>query len=443
VKVVLHAGFPKTGSSSLQRYFGSHILGLSQSGIYYPKFDKFASHWALTAAFHDAPQNYHHVSRRITTEDVSHRLNAARKKLHSLLAAVEEDGVVLLSHEGFGADLLAEKGISELRDTLLSFTDRVQIVAYARNPVELYPSSIQQRLKSLERHVIMPGDWVSDHTARADYLKGIFGEEHCEILIHSSSTLTNGDIIDDFAQYLSRTTGKQLPLSLSRERRNTSLSGPTCAILFALKMGDAGALHRKAFARLRKQLSLFGAAHASPKLALPKEWIGIIAANHADAWNRLVDKTSYSPEQKATHRLPSVTDPWRLSSKEFRAWLLESGSREYTLAFADYCEAKRRNSVSDFAEGLRRLALHFPSTGPWEPQAEPDASPSQRSHDVDQLAVGGAFRESFALRRRWDKIRERVRTKVRSLSQRVLGPHYDTVKAVLYDRVKAALKLGP
>src|SRR5207302_9806333 len=86
VKIVLHAGFPKTGSSTLQRYFGSHILGLSQNGIFYPKFDKFPSHWALTAAFHDSPENYHHVQRRIATGDVSNQLNVTKRKLCSLLA---------------------------------------------------------------------------------------------------------------------------------------------------------------------------------------------------------------------------------------------------------------------------------------------------------------------------------------------------------------------
>ena len=266
MKIVLHAGFPKTGSSTLQRYFGSHILGLSQNGIFYPKFDKFPSHWALTAAFHDSPENYHHVQRRIATGDVSTQLNVTKRKLCSLLAAVKDDGVVLLSHEGFGGDLTATKGISELRDTLLGFTDHVQVVAYARNPVELYPSNIQQRLKSLENRVTPPDEWVSDHAARAEHLKGIFGEERCEIQIYSSSTLLNGDIIDDFARYLFSTTGKQLPLSLSRERRNTSLSGPACAILFSLKLEDADALHRKAFARIRKQLSLFADTRADPKL---------------------------------------------------------------------------------------------------------------------------------------------------------------------------------
>jgi hypothetical protein len=169
----------------------------------------------LTAAFHDHPQDYHHVRRRIATGDVSPRLRAAKNKLRSLLAAVKDDEVVLLSHEGFGADLNALHGIHERRDALLRFTDHLQIVAYARNPMELYPSAIQQRLKSLEHQIKLPSGWVSDHAARAEHLKSVFGEQRCEIPIYSSSTLVNGDIIDDFGQYLFATTGKQLPLSLS------------------------------------------------------------------------------------------------------------------------------------------------------------------------------------------------------------------------------------
>ncbi|HEX3430352.1 MAG TPA: hypothetical protein VHT03_05650 [Rhizomicrobium sp.] len=368
MKIVLHAGFPKTGSTALQKYLATHRRELEQHGIIYPKFDsksdKFGSHWILAAAFHDSPEDmHHHVQRRLGTEDVSHRLDAAKKTLRSLLATVDDDSVVLLSHEGFGLRV-----ISKLRETLLGFTDHVQVMAYARNPVELYPSSIQQRLKSLENEIRPPDDWVSNHAERAEDLRGIFGEESSEIQIYSSSTLLNGDVIDDFAHYLFRTTGKQLPISLSRERRNVSHSGPACAILFALRLPIAGAVDKKIFARVRGQLKRFGATRTAPKLEIPREWIAIIAANHADAWNGLVKKTSYSPEQKAAHRLPSVTDRSPLSSEQFQAWLLGSGSQEYTLAFADFCESKER--AQDLADMLRRLALHFPNIKTLERAAE-------------------------------------------------------------------------
>ena len=340
MKIVLHAGFPKTGTSSLQNYLARHRLELDQNGIIYPQFDQRDSHWLLTAAFHDSPESYHHVQRRIAAGDVSSQLNAAKRKLLSLLATVKDDKVILLSHEGIGGNLRGVRGVSELRDTLLDFTDHLQIVAYARSPVELYPSYIQQRLKGLEKRVTPPDDWVSDHAARAEHLRGIFGEERCEIHIYSPSTLLNGDIIDDFALYLFRTTGKQLPLSPSRERRNTSICAPACAILFALKLGVVGALERTTFKWLRKQLILFSATRTDPKLAVPPEWSRIIAAKHANAWNRLIEKTSFSPEEKTAYRLPNVTDhPAVLSSKEFREWLLGCGNREYNLAFADFCEA--------------------------------------------------------------------------------------------------------
>ena len=431
MNIVLHAGFPKTGSSSLQEYLASHRLGLNQAGILYPKFDKFASHWALTGAFHDTPQEYHHVRKRIATDDISHRLSVARKRLHALLAEIKDDRVVVLSHEGFGADLSASKGVSELREMLLGFTDDVQIVAYARNPVELYPSSIQQRLKTLEKRIKSPDEWFSDHPARAEHLRSIFGADRCEIQIYSSSTLLNGDIIDDFGDYLFRTTGKQLPLTMSRERRNASLSGPACAILYALKSGVVGCLNRKTFARVRSELKFFGETRAAPKVKIPKEWVGIIAANHADAWNTFVETTSYSSEKKAAHTLPSVADPHPLTEEEFRAWLLGFGSREYTLAFADYCMGEGRHTVRGCTETLRELALHFPNTG-WERPAEPQTSrPRRRRRARHETPAVGESRDGFAMRRWWGQIRERGGKKVRVVAQRVLGPYYYRIKAVL------------
>jgi len=339
-KIVLHAGFPKTGTSSLQSYLSRHRLELEQNGIVYPQFDERDSHWLLTAAFHDSPENYHHVQRRIATGGVSNQLNAAKSKLNSLLATVKDDRVVILSHEGIGGNLKGARGVSELRDTLLGFTDHLHVVAYARNPVELYPSYIQQRLKGLEKRVTPPDDWVSDHAARAEHLRSIFGEERCEIRIYSPSTLLNGDIIDDFAHYLFKTTGKQLPLSLSRGRRNTSICAPACAILFALKLGVVGALESTTFKALRKQLILFSATRTDPKLAVPPEWNRMIASKHADAWNRLMEQASCSAENRTAHLLPNGMDHQAvLYPEEFQAWLLGCGSREYNLAFADFCEA--------------------------------------------------------------------------------------------------------
>ena len=173
-------------------------------------------------------------------------------------------------------------------------------------------------------------------------------------------------------------------------------------------------MDKKMFARFRKQLTLFGATRAEPKINIPDEWVGHIAANNAEKWNTLVDKTCYPPEIKAAHRLPSIGyDPSPLSWDEFREWLLGFGSREYTLAFADHCAHQPGQLLRDFPEMPRGLALHFPSTGTFAPAAAFNRSPSQVDNYSVEPAREDSFWKSSAIRNWWGQFARHARIELR------------------------------
>ncbi len=56
MKVLIHAGLPKTGSSTIQATFENNREKLRRGGILYPKFNgdgEIAGHWQLAALWYD------------------------------------------------------------------------------------------------------------------------------------------------------------------------------------------------------------------------------------------------------------------------------------------------------------------------------------------------------------------------------------------------------
>src|SRR5829696_1011748 len=212
MQVIVHAGLPKTGSSALQQYLASHREQLRERGIVYPDFGNHENHWRVVAAFHNNPENSRDVKRRMQKENVQAALEETKRELHDCLAAAGPSETVIISHEGFG-NRNTNEGLKEFRDFLFGHTDAVSVLAYGRNPLDLYASYVQQRLKALGNNVAPPSNWVSSHGHRAALLLETFGEARCEFRIYSPAMLVARDVIADFGDYLFRTTGKHLPLS--------------------------------------------------------------------------------------------------------------------------------------------------------------------------------------------------------------------------------------
>jgi hypothetical protein len=360
MQVIIHAGLPKTGSSAVQQHLASHRDQLRERGIVYPDFGNHENHWRVVAAFHNTPESFHHVKRRMQGEDVQAAMDETKRELHECLAAAGPDETVILSHEGFG-NRNTDEGLKEFRDFLFEHTKAVSVIAYGRNPLDLYASFVQQRLKALDNNATAPSKWVSSHGPRASLLLDTFGEERCEIRIYSPATLVARDVIADFADYVFRTSSKHVPLLSEPNRANTSLSGPACAILMALKKGVVKGITIKGYAKVRALLGQFGEARPAAKLKVPAAWQPLLAAQNYRSWNQLVDLTRYSEEQKAALRMPATESTDWIKRDAFEAWILSYGDPEYTSAFVAFCRSKPKElgPLKDFLDRLEDVSRHF------------------------------------------------------------------------------------
>ncbi len=354
MRVIIHAGMQKTGSSALQEYLASNRSGLRKIKVVYPDLDH-RSHWMLAAALTDPAEN-RYLKRRVDDQNVDQVRANALDIVGAAIAEMRDDEVLLISHESFSL----EPHMTNLRAFLEHSmpSPSIDVIAYARNPVSHFPSGLQQRVKSRNRALTSPSSWVSTHFDRGLMLQAAFGDR-VTIRAHSKETLVNGDIIADFRTYFASVIGHELPVPETEISTNSSLSAPACAILqrykaIALNDGDDD------FNVVRRLLLKFDEDQPKRSLVLGEEWKRNIALNNQDGWNSLVRLMSHGEDVKSSLSIDYDTrNQENVSIEEVIEWLQSLYDSRYTEEFAKFCRSVARTKrgkamrVADWVDGYR------------------------------------------------------------------------------------------
>lgn len=151
--IILHIGFPKTATTSLQRIFRDNKEPLRKLGVYYPLADEDFKQRCLKDLL-------------VRKGQVEHSLSAsASKRLQDLkhLILRSNDRAVLLSCEELTNELEFEldfQSLSKLRNFFSGIGRVIYPVVYVRNPADYYLSRMQESLKS-RPGIIQPKDFQS------------------------------------------------------------------------------------------------------------------------------------------------------------------------------------------------------------------------------------------------------------------------------------------
>ncbi len=136
-RCILHLGSEKTGTSSIQKYFGLHRQALLKEGIWYPRsFTNPAGHVHLRLS--DAAADGSLATHGPVSEDFREELQAVRD------AGVE---TALFSSEFFHSQLRDKGSLKRLHDFLGAFFDRVGLVYYASARTTCSPACIRRRCR--------------------------------------------------------------------------------------------------------------------------------------------------------------------------------------------------------------------------------------------------------------------------------------------------------
>jgi len=280
---ILHLGSEKTGTSSIQKYFGSRREALLRQGIWYPQ--SFANQKA-------------HVHLKLSRAALNGTLTDDAPgviEFRSEYDAAMKSGVkaAVFSSEFFHSEMRDPASVERLKVFLGKFFDEFKLVYYARRQDQMLASMHSTAVKggwTTNPHALSvyesKGHYYFDHLAVCDLWSEQFGRDKLICRVYEREKLMCGDVVDDFLDVvgLGKWAGR------THVAANESLSFETISALLYLNASvdkDNRELRRKIVARGRKRngprISMLTKAEA-------REFYGRFRDGNAQFFSKYVDK---------------------------------------------------------------------------------------------------------------------------------------------------------
>lgn len=233
---IIHVGWGKTGSSSIQKTLFKLKDDLDNISVLYP--GKNYNHNEIYFYFQ---RHFKHNKNR--NKDPSNPEVYLQYKNSADLFVKEvfekQPAKIIISHEGLHN--LNREDLSEFRTWLLSFCDKVSLVCYLRPPVLQVNSLAQQKIK---RGKVSYNDFQREvvklpYRLHIENIIDVFGKDAITLRKFSRDVLTNGDVVYDFFSIVG------LPEVLLSKRRlsfNESISMEAALVASDLIEGNQGAV---------------------------------------------------------------------------------------------------------------------------------------------------------------------------------------------------------
>jgi hypothetical protein len=224
---ILHIGSEKTGTSSIQKYFGQHRDVLVHEGIWYPK------------AFSRPPGHVHLQLSDAALDGSLSGDSPAGNSFAGEAAEAEKAGAVkaVISSEFFHSQLRDVGAIERLRAFLKPHFESFKIVYYARRQDQMLASMHSTAVRgnwTTDTNALSvydsKGHYYFDHLAVCNLWASVFGGKALTCRVYERDKLKNGDIVDDFSTVI----GLDLDKSRAKVDANESLSLETMTALLLL-----------------------------------------------------------------------------------------------------------------------------------------------------------------------------------------------------------------
>ncbi len=232
MKLTLHIGMGKAGSTSIQECLHAARDEIRQYGCLFPDtlYIPARHHW-LQPLVYDEPMRAPSVVNRMGFSNEAAK-KGALEEWENLLQQLkpQEPEHLILSSEVLFASYSPEEA-DRARKFVPTLTDDIQVLAYVRSPVKRYLSRVQQALKSTNKIVQPGGTYVAKVL---ESYRGIYGDV-VQARVFEKTKLVEQDVVADFLQWAN------LPIpyeTLPKMQSNESVSAEGMAIMHEISPSD-------------------------------------------------------------------------------------------------------------------------------------------------------------------------------------------------------------
>lgn len=206
-RVLLHIGFPKTGSTAIQAALCAREEQRAATNY---RFPAIAGRWnhAYVAASYLPPKQWPRRLRSAHAGDQSGTAELADFVRRDFREWLAEGSNLVISSEAFRRFGPSEVAAVEA-DIRSVGTTETMIVAYVRDPAKLYQSWIQQDLKAAGS-IPSPKHFQCHYRRMLEAWKG-FSPDRLVVRLFDQDTLVGGDVVQDFMSVADPFLGESAP----------------------------------------------------------------------------------------------------------------------------------------------------------------------------------------------------------------------------------------
>lgn len=223
MKVIVHAGMHKTGSSSIQDSF--HGYESKQFRYFGWRSPNHSALMVLLFASNNYLFNYHgHRSKGLSLDQLLSDRKEWMPQFDEALSAADERPVIISAESLTNGNLEICRNLAH---HLRRHTDDVEVTGYVRPPISFMTSAYQQRLKGTDQKSFDLTKTYPRYRAKLEPLDIAFGRERVVLKVYDPAIFPGNDVVLDFASTIG--------VDFRREdvkRTNESLLAETISVLY-------------------------------------------------------------------------------------------------------------------------------------------------------------------------------------------------------------------
>jgi len=232
MRIIVHIGPHKTGSTSIQSALKNSAQELRNQNIYYPVHTQGSAR-VLPGIFFGNNRKWGFGLREIfgtigALKEISSQFwHELEKQVQS-----EKPQTTIISSERFSSFSQPKQLINRLEKNF----DDVKIIYYVRDPVDLFLSSINQNIRGGTRFEDLKTPWTYAYSKpkRLQRYISLLGKENIIVRNFDRSNLIDGDVVDDFFHIVSTLVGGKISFSRNDAFKNPSLSAAASVWLMTI-----------------------------------------------------------------------------------------------------------------------------------------------------------------------------------------------------------------